>query len=408
MWQLRKILKDAYKNILKNKTRSLLTSLGIIIGVSSVIIMVAVGKGAQRRIEQQISSLGTNVIIIYPGVYQAGRVRFGAGTFNRLTFEDVEKLRQEATYLQAVSPIVLSGGQVIGGGNNWFTMVQGVYPEYLQIRNWPLAYGEFFTERDVMAGRKVAVLGKTVAEELFPDSNPVGQRIRIRNVPFLVIGVLSEKGQTASGADQDDVILAPATTVLNRLRGRRWRFINMILASAISEDSIQNAVEEIRAILRESHKLYPGNEDDFTIRTQTEIIEAATETSKVLTLLLAAVAAVSLIVGGIGIMNIMLVSVTERTREIGIRMAVGARSRDILIQFLAEAVVLSLTGGLFGIIIAALAVAGINQFTQLYAYMSPEITLLAFSFAGAVGIFFGLYPARRAASLNPIEALRYE
>jgi putative ABC transport system permease protein len=386
--------------------RSLLTSLGIIIGVGAVIVMVAVGQGSQAQIEDRIASLGTNLIMVFPGVSSAGGISRGIGSFNRFTFDDVEKLQQEATLLSAVSPVVRSGGQIIGGGNNWNTAVYGVSSEYMTIRNWQLESGELFTERDLQARKNVALLGKTVADNLFPEDDAVGQKIRIRNAPFTVIGTLKAKGQGGMGQDQDDVVLAPATTVLYRLKG--GTYIDMINASSVSSDALEQAQEEIRTLLRESHRLQPGEDDDFMIRNQVEIIEAATQTSKTMTLLLGVVAAVSLVVGGIGIMNIMLVSVTERTREIGIRLSVGARDSDVLIQFLSEAVVLSLSGGLIGITIAFVTSLCLNEFTEIRTVINPGIVSLAFFFAGAVGVFFGFYPARKAASLNPIDALRYE
>ncbi len=403
---LTNLLKSSWRSIIRNKTRSLLTSLGIIIGVSAVIIMVAIGQGAQRSIEEQIAALGTNMIIVFPGVATTGSVRMGGGTYVRFTENDIKKLKEEASLVRGISAIVRTSGQIIGGASNWFTSVLGVSPGYIEIREWPIAEGEFFTERDVASRAKVAVLGKTVADELFPEGTAVGERVRIRNIPFKIIGVLSEKGQDARGFDQDDIVLVPYTTALYRLKG--GRYIDAIIMSAISRDQIDAAQKEIREILRESHRLQDWQEDDFRIRTQTEIIERATETSKVLTLLLASIAAVSLIVGGIGIMNIMLVSVTERTREIGIRMSVGARSSDILIQFLSEAIVLSLIGGIIGIILSFIAVFLMNKFTSLTPIINPAIVLISFLFAAAVGVFFGFYPARKAANLHPIDALRYE
>jgi putative ABC transport system permease protein len=404
--QLKNLLKVAFKSILKNGMRSLLTSLGIIIGVGAVIVMVAIGEGSQAQIENQIASLGTNLIIVFPGASRSGGISRGAGSFNRFTFDDVEKLQREARLLSAVSPVVRSGGQIIGGGKNWSTTVYGVSPEYMAIRSWQLERGEFFTARDARSQRKVALLGKTIADELFAGQDPVGEKIRIRDTPFTVIGVLKPKGQSGMGQDQDDVVLAPSTTVFYHLKG--GRFIDMINASGIATNRMVEAQEEMRVLLRESHRLEPGDDDDFTIRNQAEITDAASETSRVMTLLLGSIAGVSLVVGGIGIMNIMLVSVTERTREIGIRLSVGARSSDVLIQFLAEAIVLSLIGGIIGILLAAGVVFALNKLTDLNALINPGIVFLAFFFSGAVGVFFGFYPARKAAGLNPIDALRYE
>jgi putative ABC transport system permease protein len=400
------LFKVSFRSILKNRMRSFLTSLGIIIGVSAVIVMVAVGEGSQTRIKNQISSLGSNLILIRPGSRDFGGINQGTGSFNRLTLEDAEKLSAEATLASAVSPVVQARAQVVGGDGNWNTSIQGVGANFLTVKDWPLSSGEFFTERDVQSKSKVAVLGQDVVNALFPDRDPIGQQIRINNTPFRVIGVLSMKGQTAMGTSQDDIIMSPSTTVLFRLSG--GRYISSIYASAVSTDKIPAAQEELRGLLRKAHRLKQGEDDDFIVRNQTEIIDAASQISVVLTMLLGAVAGVSLVVGGIGIMNIMLVSVTERTREIGIRLAVGARGRDVMIQFLTEAVLLSLVGGIIGMALAVLVSYGLKQFFDIFTALSWGVAFLAFAFSGAVGIFFGLYPARKAASLNPIDALRYE
>jgi putative ABC transport system permease protein len=403
---VKNLLKVAFKSILKSRMRSLLTALGIIIGVAAVVVMVAIGDGAQIQVEQQISALGSNLIVVFPGSSTTGGVRMGAGSVNRFTMEDVKKIQDEATDIKGVTPIVRTGGQVIGGVGNWSTQIQGVATNYLEIRDWSLASGEFFTDKDMISRAKVALLGQTVVKQLFPNEDPIGQQIRIRNVPFKVIGILTAKGQSATGQDQDDIIIAPATTVLDRLVG--GMYISFIMASANSANDINKAQEELTNIMREAHHLYPGQDDDFTVRNQAEITEAATETSKILTVLLGSVAGVSLIVGGIGIMNIMLVSVTERTREIGIRLSVGARTSDVLIQFLTEAIVLSLAGGIIGVLLSVAVVFIVNSYSGMMAVINPEIIFIAVTFSGIIGIFFGFYPARKAANLNPIDALRYE
>ncbi len=404
--QVKNILKVAIRSIMKSRMRSLLTALGIIIGVAAVVVMVAIGDGAQKQVEDQIASLGSNLIVITPGASLSGGVNRGMGTFNRFTFDDVDRIKEEASLISGVTPIVRSGGQIIGGVGNWFTQVQGVSPDYLEIRSWKLKSGEFFTERDVLARSKVCILGSEVANNLFPDDDPIGQQVRIRNVPFRIIGVLTEKGQTSVGTSNDDIILAPSRTVHERLSG--GRFISSIQVSALTPEQIPKAKEELRRIMRDAHKLTQGEDDDFTIQDQADLATAATETSKILTILLGSVAGVSLIVGGIGIMNIMLVSVTERTREIGIRLSIGARASDILIQFLTEAIVLSLAGGILGVALSFGVAYILNNYTSQVANIQPEIILLAFGFAGAIGIFFGFYPARKASRLNPIDALRYE
>jgi putative ABC transport system permease protein len=399
------LVKVAFKSIMKNRMRSLLTMLGIIIGVGAVVGLVAIGQGTSEQVESQISALGSNLIMIMPGSGSFGGVSMGASSMNTLTLLDVEKLRSESTMLSDVSAIVRTAGQVIAEGNNWSTSIQGVDPNYLTIKDWDVKDGTFFSEKDIRSRNKVAVLGNTVANELFGDQSPIGARIRIRNIPFKVIGVLEEKGQAMMG-DQDDVILAPSTTVLYRMTD--GKNISMIDASAVSTDVMEDASQEITQILRKAHRLKPGDDDDFRVRTQTEIIQRVSTVTGTLTMLLGAIAAVSLLVGGIGIMNIMLVSVTERTREIGIRMAIGARGGDVLIQFLIEAVLLSLVGGFLGIAFGIALAKGASSLLNMNVVINPAITFIAFFFSGAVGIFFGFYPARKASRMDPIEALRYE
>ncbi|HEX8717432.1 MAG TPA: ABC transporter permease [Gemmatimonadaceae bacterium] len=402
----RALLTMAAGSIRKNKMRTLLTMLGIVIGVGAVIIMVAVGNGAQSQIEGQIRNLGTNLIVITPGSSTAGGASQGAQTFNRLTVADAVKIQNESTMLSGVSPVVVTRAQVITNTGNWRTEVDGVSPDYATIRDWNVSSGAFFTREDVSASRKVALLGNTIVQNLFPNSDPVGAEIRIGDVPFTVVGVLAPKGQTSSGQDQDDVVLMPYTTAQDRLSGRT--FVTQILASAQSSNDMAAAEDEIRGIMRDSHGLLNGGADDFTVRDQTAIAQAATSTTSVMTGLLAAIASISLVVGGIGIMNIMLVSVTERTREIGVRMAVGARGSDVLTQFLVESVVMSVLGGLIGLG-AGFAGSVILGRVMGWSTSTPLIAVLAAGgFSAAVGVFFGYYPARKAAALDPIQALRYE
>jgi putative ABC transport system permease protein len=398
---------SAYHSIKSNPMRSFLTILGIIIGVAAVIAMVAVGQGAQYSVQKQIESLGTNVLVVFPGAQmQTGRVRMEAGFTSRLTIEDVEAIKTQCDAVAFATPIVRTMSQVIYGNNNWRTGIYGVNTDYFQIRAWGLSAGNYFTEQDVKAGAKVCVIGQTVKNALFGEEDPIGKIIRIRDVPVKVVGVLEPKGQNVMGQDQDDIIVAPYTTVMSRLS--RFFFIGSILVSAVNQSLIPVAQQQITQVLREKHKIQPWQEDDFTVRTQTEIASAAQETSRIMTILLGSIASVSLIVGGIGVMNIMLVSVTERTREIGIRISVGARKRDILFQFLLEAVVLTVTGGIFGIILGVFLSKIISGFAGWPVFISVGAILLAFGFSAGVGIFFGFYPARKAANLNPVEALRYE
>ncbi len=400
------LIKVAGRSIVKNKMRTLLTMLGIIIGVGAVIVMVAVGDGARSQIEKQVQSLGTNMLVVTPGASSTGGVNRGAGSFNRLSMTDVEKIRNESQYASLVSPVLSTFGQVVGGSGNWRAQVAGVDVDYIEIRDWAVASGSFFSAADVRQGKKVVVIGQTVAKNLFGESDPVGQTVRIRNVPVQVIGVMAAKGQTAEGRDQDDIIIAPHTTVATRLS--RWNFLSQILASTSSPGDIPAAQTELKAILRESHGLSTWEEDDFEIKNQAELTEAAAGTTETMTLLLAAIASISLLVGGIGIMNIMLVSVTERTREIGIRMAIGARGRDVLTQFLIESIVMSILGGAAGVGLGFLGAKLLGDYMGWSTLVGGQTVMVAIVFSAAVGIFFGFYPARKAARLNPIEALRYE
>jgi putative ABC transport system permease protein len=404
--KLQTLVKLALQAIRKNKMRATLTMLGIIIGVAAVIVMVAIGSGARARIRSQINNLGTNMIVITPGSANAAGVSQGAQAFPTLSLADVDKIRAEAQYVTGVSPVVVSRSQVVAAQANWRTTINGVSTDYQAIRDWTTDDGGFFGDDDVRGQRAVAVIGKTVAQRLFGDSEPVGQDIQIAKSPFKVVGVLTAKGQNASGNDSDDIILVPYTTAATRLNGKNR--IPQIVASAASEQQIPAAQDEIRGLVRESHRLTDNDEDDFTVRNQTDLAQAAESSTRVMTLLLAAIASISLLVGGIGIMNIMLVSVTERTREIGIRLAIGARGSDVLTQFLVESIVMGILGGVIGLLTGVIGAKVLGHFTGWETVISPLVMLIAIGFSGAVGIFFGYYPARRAAALNPIQALRYE
>jgi putative ABC transport system permease protein len=399
------LVKLATQSILKNKMRAALTMLGIIIGVAAVVVMVAVGYGARTRIRAQINNLGTNMIVITPGAAQSAGVSQGAQAFPNLSLKDVDKIRAEAQTVSAVSPVIVSRTAVIGPSGNWRTQINGVDTDFQTIRDWQTSSGDFFTADDVRSLHKVVLLGNTVAQNLFPGQDPVGAEIQIRNSVYKVAGVLTPKGQTASGSDSDDVVLMPYTTASATLSGRS--FIPQILASTANAQDIPAAQEEIRTLLRESHKVSDGN-DDFTVKNQADLASAAESSTQVMTLLLAAIASISLLVGGIGIMNIMLVSVTERTREIGIRMAIGARGSDVLTQFLVESIVMGILGGVVGLLVGYTGAKVLGHFTGWETVISPIIMIIAVGFSGAVGVFFGYYPARKAAALNPIQALRYE
>jgi putative ABC transport system permease protein len=400
------VFRMALRSIFKNKMRTALTMLGIVIGVGAVIVMVAIGNGAQAQIKSQISGLGTNLIVITAGSVNTGGASQGAQSFNRLTVDDVDAIKREATLLGGVSPVIVTRTQIVGGSGNWRAEVNGVSTDFFGIRDWATTSGDLFTEEDVRTKRTVVLLGATVAKNLFADGNPVGQEIRLGKTPFTVAGVLAPKGQTASGSDQDDVVIVPYTTAQTRLNG--FSFLGQILASAASPADLAPAQEEIKVIMRAAHGIPNGGTDDFTVRDQTAIAKAATSTSSIMTSLLAAIASVSLIVGGIGIMNIMLVSVTERTREIGIRMAIGARGSDVMLQFLVESIVMCLLGGLLGLAVGVGGASLVGRLTGWSIATPASAVFLAIGFSAAVGIFFGFYPARKAASLDPIQALRFE
>ena len=405
MFKFLTILKVGLKAIVRNKMRSGLTALGIIIGVACVIAMIGVGQGSQAAIQSQISALGSNFLMIFPGAAtQAGaRVFTGDST---LTEEDVAAIKSDAPSVAYVSPVTRASGQIVSGTMNWSTQTQGVGVEWPFIRAWNVERGSFFGDSEVRSAAKIAILGATVSEALFGSQNPVGETVRIKNFPFRVIGVLERKGGSTMGQDQDDIVIAPYTTVIRLLKGRNR--IDVVMASAVSRHSVAQAQTEIDALLRQRHRIPQGGDADFVIRSQQEIAQTADETSRTLSVLLASAASISLLVGGIGIMNIMLVSVTERTREIGIRLAIGAKARDILAQFLIEALTLSIAGGAIGIALGIGASRLLAWKAQWPIQISPAAVMLAFGFSAAIGVFFGFYPARKAARLDPIEALRYE
>jgi putative ABC transport system permease protein len=402
----REIIRVALRALARNKMRTVLTMLGIIIGVGAVICTVAIGQGASSQVQAQIQSLGDNIVMVFAGSVNTGGVRMGNGATKTLVNDDADAILQHVPNVTMISPMAGASVQVVNGNQNWLTRANGTSADISQIRNWPVAQGSMFSERDVNMAANVCVLGNTVAQQLFGDQDPVGQMIRVQNLPFRVLGVLVAKGQNSNGQDQDDTLMMPYTTVQKKISGISW--LQMVMVATSSHDSMTQVQSSIAALLRQRHHLRPGEDDDFIIRSPTEMAQAAEATSLVMTILLGGIASISLLVGGIGIMNIMLVSVTERTREIGVRMAVGATEQDVQAQFLSEALVLSSLGGLAGILLGTVASAIISNVLHWSTVVSPLSVVVAVVFSAGVGIVFGYYPARRAARLDPIEALRYE
>ena len=401
------LIKIAVRALANNKLRGFLTMLGIIIGVASVITMLAIGQGSKRSIQAQISEMGSNMIMIHPGADVRGGVRQDASAMETLKLQDYEDIVDETRFVSAVSPSVNSSGQAIYGANNAPTTVYGISPDYLEIRRYKVEDGDMFTEQDIQTAAKVCVVGKTVVDNLFPDgSNPVGKVIRFQKLPFRIVGVLESKGYNSMGMDQDDLILAPYTTIQKKVLA--ITHLQGITCSALKEEYTDQAIDEISEILRRNHKLKESDDDDFTIRSQQELSTMLTSTTDMMTVLLAAVEGISLLVGGIGIMNIMYVSVTERTREIGLRMSIGAKGIDILAQFLIESILISVTGGLIGVVFGVGAALVVNGVAHFPIYIQPWSVVLSFAVCTVTGVFFGWYPAKKAAQLDPIEAIRYE
>jgi putative ABC transport system permease protein len=402
------IIRIAFRALARNKARAALTMLGIIIGVSAVIIMVSIGQGAQASVQAQIESMGTNLLFVSAGAQNLGGVRTGTGDngTNTLTVEDLDAIKREVPSVSMVSPMINARAQLVAANQNWSTSVQGVSEQFPDIRKWAVGSGDFFTDSDVRTAARVIVVGQTVADNLFPGQDAVGQTIRVQNMPFRVVGVMARKGQDPQGRDQDDTAFAPYTSVQKKILGTTR--VQIAYVSAVSQDATYTAQQQITDLLRQRHKLAASAPDDFTVRNMSDVAEAANQTNSIMTILLGSIAGVSLLVGGIGIMNIMLVSVTERTREIGIRMAIGARSSAVRSQFLIESVVLSLTGGLAGILLGVLASVVVPSMLGWPTLVSTASIIGSVVFSAGVGIFFGYYPARKAAALDPIDALRYE
>jgi len=405
----RMIFKVALRALLRNKVRSILTALGIIVGIAAVIAVVAIGEGASTSMKAQISSMGDNMLIVFGGSMKKGGVHGGHGGFQTLMREDGDVMRREHPELiKAYTPLVRSGGQAIYQQNNWSTQIQGVTPEFVAVRKWDVESGAFFTDSDLRSGARVCVIGKTVAQNLFEGQDPVGETFRVRNMPFKVLGVMAKKGTTSMGQDQDDIIIMPLTTVSRVLKRGTFNNVDQLLFSLHSLEQMPEAKRTLSELLRQRHRLGPDTDDDFTIIDMTEISDMLTSVSSMMTILMAVVASISLLVGGIGIMNIMLVSVTERTREIGLRMAIGATPAGILLQFLTEAAVLSTLGGLIGIFLGVAGAYTVGDLNNWPIYVTPISVVVSFGFSAFVGIFFGFYPALRASRLNPIDCLRYE
>jgi len=404
--RLLSIILAAARALRRNTMRSILTALGIIIGVGAVIAMVSIGNGAKAQVEAQIAGLGQNIILVFAGTANSAGARSGYGGAGTLTVEDALAIQREVRDVEAVSPEVRTGSQVLANGLNWGTNVSGEGPDYFSMRQWPLAEGAVFSDQDVRGAAKVCIVGQTIVNQLFPDGGALGKTLRIRNLPFKIVGILASKGFSLQGNDQDDIVFVPYTSAMKRIT--RQTFLRVIDVQAGDPNQMGVIEDEITNLLRDRHHIAEGRDDDFNVRDQQEIAEAATATTRAMTFLLGAIAGVSLVVGGIGIMNIMLVSVTERTREIGIRMAVGAHGRDVLLQFLIEAVVLSLMGGSLGILLGIGTSELLSRLNHWPTLVSPTAVVVAFVFSGAVGVFFGFYPARKAAQLDPIDALRYE